>query len=235
MGTLVIGLGGSLFSDYKAVICSPRNGLVPVLAVMVGCIHISFDSVYSIAAEGTIIAATMLTDLFLLLPGRLKRGNLVRYIPYPVIGVFLQELDIFFVQGSLTAAAGVQPTFGSLVDAQFIRLIILAVVLALCLIMGGMLKDNGFSVPGILLLAISLFYGVLLLAGIPQEQAIDNGLLPKIEETGPLFSVFKREYFSQINWIVTADQIGGIVLVSLLCSMMLLLDVSGIEFLIDWV
>ncbi|MFT5936597.1 MAG: hypothetical protein ACI85S_001661, partial [Pseudohongiellaceae bacterium] len=26
MGTLVTGLGGSLFSDYKAVICSPRNG-----------------------------------------------------------------------------------------------------------------------------------------------------------------------------------------------------------------
>jgi hypothetical protein len=40
--------------------------------------------------------------------------------------------------------------------------------------------------------------------------------------------VFKWEYFSQINWIVIVDQIGGIV-VSLLCSVMLLLDVSGIE------
>ncbi|MFT4813187.1 MAG: SulP family sulfate permease [Paracoccaceae bacterium] len=35
--------------------------------------------------------------------------------------------------------------------------------------------------------------------------------------------------FSQINWILIADQIGGIVVVSLLCSVMLLLDVSGIE------
>jgi SulP family sulfate permease len=232
MGTLVTGLGGSLFSDYKAVICSPRNGLVPVFAEMVGSIYTSFGSVYSIAAEATIIAAimvtTMVAGLFLLLLGRLKMGNLVRYIPYPVTGFFFAGIGHIFVHGGLTVAAGVQPTIGSLVDAQFIQLAIPAIVLAVCLIMGEMLKDNSLSVPGILLLAILVFYGVLFLAGISQEQAINNGLLPKIEETGPLFPVFKWEYFSQINWIVIADQIGGIV-VSLLCSVMLLLDVSGIE------
>lgn len=235
MGTFVTGLGGSLFSDYKAVICSPRNGLVPVFAVMVGSIYTSFGSEYSIAAEATIIAAimvtTMIAGLFLLLLGRLKMGNLVRYIPYPVTGGFFAGIGYIFVQGGLTVAAGVQPTFGSLGDAQFIQLVIPAVVLALCLIMGKMLKDNSLSVPGILLLAILIFYGVLFLAGITQEQAIDNGLLPKIEDTGPLFPVFHWEYFSQINWVVISDQIGGIVVVSLLCSMMLLLDVSGIELI----
>jgi SulP family sulfate permease len=99
MGTLVTGLGGSLFSDYKAVICSPGNGLVPVFAVMVGSIYTSVGSVYSISAEATIFAAiivtTMVAGLFLLPLGRLKMGNLVRYIPYPVIVVFLRGLDIF--------------------------------------------------------------------------------------------------------------------------------------------
>jgi SulP family sulfate permease len=87
MGTLVTGLGGSLFSDHKAVICSPRNGLVPVFAVMVSGIYVSFGSQYSLGAEATIIAAIMVTTvivgLFLLLLGHLKWGNLVRYIPYP--------------------------------------------------------------------------------------------------------------------------------------------------------
>jgi SulP family sulfate permease len=99
MGTLVTGLGGSLFSDYKAVICSPRNGLVPVFAVMVGSIYNSFGSVYSIAAEATIIAAimvtTMVAGLFLLLLGRLKMGNLVRVIPYPVTGFFFPGIGYF--------------------------------------------------------------------------------------------------------------------------------------------
>lgn len=64
IGTLVTGLGGSLFSHFHSVICSPRNGLVPVFAVMVTGIYASFGSEYSIAAEATIIAAFMVTTLF---------------------------------------------------------------------------------------------------------------------------------------------------------------------------
>lgn len=71
VGTLITGLGGSLFSDFKSVICSPRNGLVPVFAVMVTSIYSSFGNEYSIGAEATIIVAfmvtTMITGLFLLL------------------------------------------------------------------------------------------------------------------------------------------------------------------------
>ena len=128
IGTLVTGLGGSLFSDYKAVICSPRNGLVPVFAVMVGSIYTSFGSQYSVAAEATIIAAimvtTMIAGLFLLVLGQLKLGNLVRYIPYPVTGGFFAGIGYIFVQGGLTVAAGVEPSFASLADAQFIHLVV---------------------------------------------------------------------------------------------------------------
>lgn len=101
IGTLVTGLGGSLFSHFHSVICSPRNGLVPVFAVMVTGIYASFGSEYSIAAEATIIAAfmvtTLVTGLFLLLLGRLKLGNLVRYIPYPVTGGFFAGIGYIFV------------------------------------------------------------------------------------------------------------------------------------------
>lgn len=92
IGTLVTGLGGTLFSGYKAVVCSPCNGLIPVFAVIVSRLYVSFGSEYSIAAEATIIVAIMVTTtfaaLFLLLLGRLKLGNLVRYISYPVTGGF---------------------------------------------------------------------------------------------------------------------------------------------------
>lgn len=106
IGTLITGLGGSLFSDFKAVICSPRNGLVPVFAVMISGIYVSFGSQYSVGAEATIIVAfmltTLITGLFLLLLGRLKLGNLVRYIPYPVTGGFFAGIGYIFVEGGLT-------------------------------------------------------------------------------------------------------------------------------------
>jgi SulP family sulfate permease len=235
VGTFVTGVGGALFSDYKAIICSPRNGLVPVFAVMVGSIYTSFGSEYSIGAEATIIAAimvtTVITGLFLLLLGRLKLGNLVRYIPYPVTGGFFAGIGYIFVEGGITVAAGVEPSLASFGDGQFIQLITPAGILALCLIMGKMFKDNSLSVPGILLLALVLFYGILFLAGISHEQASESGLVPVIESSGSMLPVFHFDYWAQVNWTAVFEQFDGILVVSLLCAIMLLLDVSGIELI----
>ncbi|MDA1371057.1 MAG: SulP family inorganic anion transporter [Proteobacteria bacterium] len=235
IGTLVTGLGGSLFSDYKAVICSPRNGLVPIFAVMVSGIYLSFGSEYSIGAEATIIVAimisTLVAGLFLILLGKLKLGNLVRYIPYPVTGGFFAGIGYIFVEGGLTVASGREPTFAAFSEAEFIQLITPAAVLALCLIIGKMFRDNRLSVPGILLLSIVIFYGVLIFAGISTEEAAANGLLPVIESTGSLIPVFHLDYLQEVSWTAIAQQTGGILVISLLCSMMLLLDVSGIELI----
>lgn len=235
MGTLVTGLGGSLFSDHKAVICSPRNGLVPVFAVMVSSIYISFDSQYSIAAEATIIAAimvsTVVVGLFLLLLGRLKLGNLVRYIPYPVTGGFFAGIGYIFIQGGLTVAGGEQPSFEAVSNSEFIQLVTPAVALALCLIMGKMFRDNALSVPAILFAAGLIFYAVLFLNEIGLDEAAANGQLPAIESTGSLIPVFNWDYVQEIRWMVIMEQADSIVVVALLCSVMLLLDVSGIELL----
>lgn len=235
IGTLVTGLGGTLFSGYKAVVCSPRNGLIPVFAVIVSSIYVSFGSEYSIGAEATIIVAIMVTTtfsgLFLLLLGRLKLGNLVRYIPYPVTGGFFAGIGYIFIQGGLTVASGSDADLAALTDPQFIRLVTPAVVLALCLIIGKMFRDNRLSVPGILLLSVLLFYGVLMLGGISLEQAAANGLLPVIDSAGTLVPIFQLDYLQEVKWMAIWEQAGGIIVVALLCSMMLLLDVSGIELI----
>lgn len=235
IGTLVTGLGGTLFSGYKAVVCSPRNGLIPVFAVIVSSIYVSFGSEYSTGAEATIIVAIMVTTtiagLFLLLLGRLKLGNLVRYIPYPVTGGFFAGIGYIFIQGGLTVASGRDANMAALTDPQFIQLVTPAVVLALCLIIGKMFRDNRLSVPGILLLSVLLFYGVLMLTGISREQAAENGLLPIIDSAGTLVPIFHFEYLAEVKWSAIWEQAGGIVVVALLCSMMLLLDVSGIELI----
>jgi len=235
IGTLVTGLGGTLFSGYKAVVCSPRNGLIPVFAVIVSSIYVSFGSEYSIGAEATIIVAIMVTTtfagLFLLLLGRLKLGNLVRYIPYPVTGGFFAGIGYIFIQGGLTVASGRDADLSSITDPQFIQLITPAVVLALCLIIGKMFRDNRLSVPGILLLSVLLFYGVLAIAGISRDEAAANGLLPVIDSAGTLVPIFHFEYLQEVRWLAIWEQLGGIVVVALLCSMMLLLDVSGIELI----
>ena len=235
VGTLVTGLGGTLFSHFPAIICSPRNGLVPVFAVMVAGIFASFDGEYSVAAEATIIAAfmitTMITGLFLLLLGRLKLGNLVRYIPYPVSGGFFAGIGYIFVEGGITVATSQEPSLSALASGEYRQLMIPAVVLAVCLASSKLLRDNRFAVPGILLMAMLLFYAVLYYSGISLQEAAARDWLPSIESTGALVPVFHVAYFEQINWLALSGQMDGIIVVALLSSMMLLLDVSGVELI----
>lgn len=235
IGTLVTGLGGAMFSGYKAVICSPRNGLVPLFGVMVASIYASFGNEYSIGAEATIIAAimvtTLITGLFLLLLGRLKLGNLVRYIPYPVSGGFFAGIGYIFIQGGLSVAAGEEATVTSFARTEFIQLALPGVVLALCLIAGKMFRDNRLAVPAILLISILIFYALLAFTGLSREEAALRGLLPTIESTGTLFPVFPMEYVQEVKWIAISGQLSGIVVIALMCAMMLLLDVSGIELI----
>jgi SulP family sulfate permease len=235
IGTFVTGLGGALFSGYKSVICSPRNGLAPLFGVMIASIYASFGSEYSIGAEATIIVAfmvtTLITGLFLLLLGRLKLGNLVRYIPYPVSGGFFAGIGYIFIQGGLSVAGNENATLSRMVDSQFLQLALPAIVLALCLIAGKMFRDNRLAVPLILLLSVLIFYALLTVTGVSREDAALRGLLPTIEATGTLVPVFHFEFLQEVKWIAISHQLGGIVVVALMCAMMLLLDVSGIELI----
>lgn len=101
LGTLVAGLGGTLFSGFPAIICSPRSAVVPIFAVMAMGIGTHFDQGYSSSLRITLIVAfmitTLVTGLFLLLLGRLKLGKLVRYIPYPVTGGFFAGIGYLFI------------------------------------------------------------------------------------------------------------------------------------------
>ncbi|MDP6653240.1 MAG: SulP family inorganic anion transporter, partial [Gammaproteobacteria bacterium] len=161
-----------------------------------------------------IMVTTLIAGMFLVLPARLKLGNLVRYIPSPVTGGFFAGIGYIFVEGGLTVASSREPTFSAFSETEFVRLITPAVLLALCLIIEKMFRDNRFAVPGILLLSIVIFYGVLIFSGVSPEEAAANGLLPVIESSGSLLPVFPLDYVQEIRWTLILQQIGGILVVS---------------------
>lgn len=233
MGTLVTGLGGTLFSGFHAVICSPRSAVIPVFAVMISNLYADFDQQYSPGLEATIVVAIMIASLvsglLLLLLGKLRLGKLVRYIPYPVTGGFFAGVGYLFIQGGLTVASGQDSGIFLMGDAEYFQLATPAIVLALCFIIGKMFRDNRLAVPAILFGSIGIFYAVLAMKGISVEEAARNGLLPILDSGGNLLPVYHLDYFANVDWVALAQQVGGIVVIALLGALILLLDVSGIE------
>ena len=65
------------------------------------------------------VVVTVLTGVVFLVLGMCKRGNLIRFVPYPVVGGFLAGAGWLLLKGGLDVASGILPsvaTFGELKD-----------------------------------------------------------------------------------------------------------------------
>lgn len=236
IGTLVVGLAGTLFSGFGAVICAPRSGLAPVFAAILGGIFAQLGDSAPGQALPTMLAAIMVTSvvtgIFLILLGQLKLGNLVRYIPYPVMGGFFAGIGFIFVKGGLTVAMGQAPDLQMINDLHLIHLAVPAVLFAVTLYLVQTNLDHWSTFPLVLIGALAIFYAAFFI----QDQNIGAmaaaGWLPQIDSTpGVLFPVVGLADLANINWVTIAFQAGGILVVALLCAIILLLDTSGIEII----
>jgi SulP family sulfate permease len=100
----VVGLIVSLTSSYVGAIAIPQDRVAPILALMAASMVTRMGTASAeekcLGVMAAIAAVSLTTGLFLFLLGRLKLGNLIRYIPYPVIGGFLAGSGWLLVCGA---------------------------------------------------------------------------------------------------------------------------------------
>ena len=236
IGTVVMGLGGTLFSGFEGIICAPRSGLAPVFAAIVSGIYMKLGPGSPDQALPSILLAIMLTSvvtgIFLLFLGRMKLGSLVRYIPYPVMGGFFAGIGFIFVKGGLTVAMGRTPGMDVINDLHLIQLGIPAILFALSLYIVQRTLDHWAAFPALLGLAFIVFYFIFYHTGQNYTDAAAAGWLPSIGSTPDiLFPVLSPADLGKVNWLAILHQSGGILVVALLSAIILLLDISGIEII----
>ncbi len=107
MASIVIAIIGALTSSLRGVVAGVQDSPVAIMAVVAAAIAQSMpptarpDEVFF-----TIVAVmglgTVLTGLFFFALGHFQLGNLVRFVPYPVIGGFLGGTGMLLVVGALS-------------------------------------------------------------------------------------------------------------------------------------
>ena len=120
---LGVGLIVSLASSFTGAIAIPQDRVAPILALMaasiVGRMKDASPEEKCLSVMAAIALVSLITGAFLFLLGRLRLGNIIRYIPYPVIGGFLAGSGWLLVRGALQVMTGESLSFHSL-DA-FVR------------------------------------------------------------------------------------------------------------------
>jgi len=240
VGAVVLGVVITLSSSYPGTISSPQDNPAPILALAAAGIVASMAS-YGTPQEiyFTVVAAIVITSLltgaFLLVLGVSRLGDLVRYFPYPVVGGFLAGTGWLLVRSAMEVITGETFSFFNLASYFQLELLLRwlpALLFAIITLLIMRRHSHFLVIPGMLLVAILVFYLSIWLANTTIVQARAEGLLLGVMQGGVAWQPLTLSNLDQVQWTAIFEQagnIGTILIISMIC---LLLNTSGIELTI---
>ena len=241
ISTLFSALALPLFSDYKANLGGPRSAQAPIFAAMGVSIVTAMSGAdartIAITVMITILISTLATGVLMYGVGRAKLGGLVRYIPYPVMGGFFAGLGYLLVIGGLNVGLGghnEETLLNYITSKQTLTLLLPVVILGMLIYVLDQKLKHWSVVPLAMLLAGAIFYAVLFLTDTTMsDAALQHWLPPTPSANAAFFPPLVPSDFALVNWTAITQQAGAIAALVFLSIIMLLLDVSGIEVVLN--
>ena len=236
-GAVVFSLTVSLLSSYSGSIAIPQDVTAVILGIIVAGISTQMatsagpDTIF-ITAAAAIALTTLLTGALFLLLGFFKLGNLIRFIPFPVIGGFLAGTGGLLVRGGLGVMSEVPASLSGL-DAFLSSSALLqwlpGTLLGVLMLVFLRRFKHFLIIPGFVLSASLVFYLLLRAAGLSIAEAIQAGFLFEPFPGGTLFTPLPPGSYTQVDWAAVLGQSSNIAIACLIATLSLLLNASSIE------
>lgn len=237
IGAIITGVAVALITSMPGTVAGNQDAPSAILAVMAAGIVVSMpDGVIGIETFATVVVAialtTFLCGIFFLSLGYFNLGNLVRFLPYPVVGGFLAGTGWLLVSGSISMMTDLSINLSGLAALFQIENLLLwipGLVFAITLLVILKRYDHSFLLPGLVFGAIILFYLVTYMAGFSIGELSDQGMLLGPFPEVNLLRTFPLSALAQVNWNSILAQTVNIAIVLAISSISLLLNASGLE------
>jgi len=236
----IIGLVIALRSSFTGIIAFPVAEEMATLAVILSAVARQIPS--SATAEEvllTIIAAialaSFLVGIFLLVVGHLKLGELIRFLPYPVVGGYLAGLGCLLSLGGLQVMAdvGTVAQLPLLFQPSLLLKWMPGVAFAIALLILTNRYKHILVVPVSFISVTSLFYLVLSLTHTSVAAAFEQRWLLGPFPTGQLWKPVSLLNLTHVNWTLILSQLPGMFALMLITALSILLVSSGIELVME--
>ncbi len=241
IGLLVVG--DAILVAVVALLSAYRGTIAIGQDIPAAVLGISAVSVASVTAAGaasgatfpTVVVMVALTTLmagvvFIVL-GAFKLGNLIRFLPYPVMGGFLAGTGYLLVQGGI----GIMTDSGGLAlfSPDALMRWLPALALALALFFTARRFDNPLWLPVVVVVASLLFFLVAWLLGASLATLSAGGwLVGGLPEAGLWRFPLSPDLLAQVNWPAIASQIPILVPMIFISAIGLLLNANGLELIL---
>jgi SulP family sulfate permease len=233
---LVVGVIVSLSSSCPGVIAIPQDRIAPILALMAAGMVARMGSASPqekcLAVMAAIAVVSLVTGAVLFILGRLRLGNLIRYIPYPVIGGFLAGSGWLLVRGALRVMTG--HALGLQTAPLFLHPSVLVqwlpgALFGLLLFLTMKRLRHPLTLPLILFGAIGLFWGWFLFSGTTLVAARRGGWLPDLPASHGVHGFSSFFIINLAPWHIIAQEWSILATILLTSVVSILLTASALE------
>ena len=184
----------------------------------------------------TVVAATLVVTvscgvIFLVL-GTFRLGNLVRFIPYPVVGGFLAGTGWLLFKGGIYIASGVElhfRTFDLLVSPVTLERWVPALAFGVILLIAVRRVKKPMVIPIVLGIGLVLFAIGMLATGSSIDAAKHGRWLLGPFESARLWQPWTFRAITGADWSAVLSQWAGIATAVFVATIAILFNVSGTE------
>lgn len=237
---VVIPITSLLGSDHATLVV-PRSPTVVIQGMVAGSVvaaapaNMPPEALFA-AVFLVIVLSAVLTGAFLLLLGYLRAGGLIRYLPYPIVGGFMAGLGWLIVNAGLSILLDLRLNLQSLpilLEGAVLARWLPAVAFALSMFVLRTRAKSTLIMPGCIIAFFLLFHAwVLIGSGDVASLAADGWLLP--EAWGALrWQLPDFAAVAQLDASMVAASAGGILTLTVVCTLNLFFNASAQELIVD--
>lgn len=235
VGNAVVMVVVAAFSSLPGTVAGVHPTTVPIAAAMAAGIATDMPEAGErtfLTVVLTISLATLIAGGFFLLLGSLELGNLVRFVPYPVVGGFLAGTGWLLAKGAIEVLSGVRLTLSDLSDlgrSEVAAKWLSGVVFGVLLYLAVRRYRHYMTLPALLLGGAIAFYLCVVVTGHTVDEAESGGWLigPFPSQEG--WEPWAARAVGSADWSAVLSQAPGMATLIAVGVLALLLNVSGIE------
>jgi SulP family sulfate permease len=239
MGSVVVVILTALFCSLPGVVAGLQDNPVAILALVSAAIVNQMPSSATPQEKFTtavvaIALSSLMTGVLFLSLGQFRVGNLIRFIPYPVIGGVVAGSGLLLTFGAISVMTGASVSLlhlSPIIQPGLWVKSLPGLLFAVFLLAALRRRNHVLIVPGTLMAAIVVFYILLGLTNTSIAKAAEQGwLLSALAVNGGrLWQPLNVSDLAQVNWSVIGHQIGGLLVIPIIGVIAILLNLTSIE------
>jgi sulfate permease, SulP family len=193
------------------------------------------NDIFLSALAATLVVTVLCGIVFLWLGSR-GRGDLIRFVPYPVVGGFLAGTGWLLFKGGVYVASGVSPFFKPLSDllaASALQRWLPALAFGVILLVSVRVVKRPLVIPAVIAIGFVVFVIGMVATGSSIEEVREGGWLLGPFDSAILWKTWTLSALGGADWPSVLESWAGIVTAVFVATFAILFNISGTELVLD--